>query len=189
MKDIRYKTNPFIKNMVIPIGTKSVQISTLGKDDNILVNQSTGEIAATHVIAKKRVDKEKFVKTFADYMAFTFDLTKAGNKALRVVMWVLKEEAVQKDVVILDKYAHENFLEHHGFSADESDKKSKKPALSYSTFARGLGELVKAKIIAKSQRIGQYYINPQCIFNGDRVAFSTVIEAVDSEEQQELPLE
>lgn len=187
----RHKTNPFVKDMVIPVGGKDVRISTLGRDNNILVNQTTGEVAGTHVVARKRVDKEKFVKTFADYMSFTFDLTKAGNKALRVVMWALKEQAIAKDVVVLDKFTHEDFLEHYGFGMDDSPsskKKNDKPALSYPTFTRGLAELEKAKIIAKSMRVGHYFINPQCMFNGDRVAFSTVIE-VAREDQQELPLE
>lgn len=173
--------------MVIPIGGKDVRISTLGKDNNVLVNQATGEITGTHVIARKRVDREKFVKTFADYMAFTFDLTRAGNKSLRVVMWALKEQAIEKDVVILDKYTYESFLELHGFGSDESVKNTSKPALSYATFARGLSELEKASIIAKTIRVGHYFINPNCMFNGDRVAFSTVIE-VATEEQQKLLL-
>lgn len=185
----RHKTNPFIKDMVIPVGGKDVRISTLGRDNNILVNQATGEVTGTHIIARKRVDKEKFVKTFADYMSFTFDLTKAGNKALRVVMWALQEQAIAKDIVVLDKFTHEDFLEHYGFGIDDSQKsKSDVPALSYPTFTRGLAELERAKIIAKSMRIGHYFINPRCMFNGDRVAFSTVIELA-KEDQQELPLE
>lgn len=168
-KTTRHKINPFINDMLIPIGSKSVQITSLGKEDNILVNQNTGEVTGTHVVARKRVDKEKFVKTFADYMAFTFELSKAGNKTLRVVMWALKEAAVNKDTVVLDKYTHEMFMEGH--------KDLEPPlTLSYSTFARGLSELEKAKIIAKTVRTGAYYINPQCMFNGDRIAFTTLIE-------------
>ena len=48
--------------------------------------------------------------------------------------------------------------------------------LSQTTFWRGLAELVKAHIIAKTMRQGRYFINPNFIFNGDRVAFTTVIE-------------
>jgi len=174
-KIIRHKTNPFLENVNIPIGSKNIQISTLGKDSNILVNQNTGEITGTHVIARKKVDSEKFVKTFADYMAFTFDLTKAGNKTLRVVMWAIKEQAIGKDIIDLDKFTHEAFLESHGFS---------KTNLSYTTFARGLGELVKAKIIAKAQKAGRYFINPNCMFNGNRIAFTTLIER-DEQERNE----
>lgn len=169
----RYKTNPFVEDMLIPVGTKRVRISTFGREDNILINQSTGEVSGTHVVAVKRVDTEKFVKTFADYMAFTFDLTKAGNKALRVVMWAVQEQALGKDIVVLDRFTLEGFLSAHGFSEDES---AKIPALSLPTFARGLSELETAHIIAKTLRPAHYFINPSCMFNGDRVAFTTVIE-------------
>lgn len=176
-KTVRYEVNPFLKDMIISVGSKNVQISTMGKDSNVLINQSTGEVTGTHVVARKKVDTEKFVKTFADYMAFTFDLTRAGNKALKVVMWSVKETAICKDKVILDKYTLEDFLNTH---------KDKEPPLklSYPTFSRGLAELEKAKIIAKTVRAGSYFINPDCIFNGDRVAFTTIIEKQGSDQRK-----
>lgn len=169
IKTIRHETNPFLKDMIITVGSKNVQISTLGKESNVLINQHTGEVTGTHIIARKKVDQDKFVKTFADYMSFTFDLTKAGNKALRVVMWAIKETAIGKDTVTLDKYTLEAFLKAH-FNHEPPLE------LSYPTFARGLSELEKAKITAKTIRAGIYYINPDCIFNGDRIAFTTMIE-------------
>ncbi|PVK27321.1 hypothetical protein C4840_24940, partial [Salmonella enterica subsp. enterica serovar Braenderup] len=48
--------------------------------------------------------------------------------------------------------------------------------LSESTYRRGLTELCKAQIIAKSIKLGRYVINPNFVFNGDRIAFTTMIE-------------
>ncbi|MGP0837842.1 hypothetical protein [Serratia sp. CY85251] len=48
--------------------------------------------------------------------------------------------------------------------------------LSHATFKRGINELEKALIIAKTLRKGRYFINPNFVFNGDRVAFTTMIE-------------
>jgi hypothetical protein len=175
VKTIRHKKSPFYENMLIPIGSKNVQISQMGKESNILVNQHSGEVVGTHVIARKRVDAEKFIKTFADYMAFTFELTKAGNKALRVVMWAMKEQSINKDEVILDRHTHEGFLSVHSNS-------KKSLTLSYPTFARGLAELEKSKIIAKTMRVGHYFINPSCMFNGNRIAFTTAIELKEGNE-------
>jgi len=179
IKTIRHKQNPFLDEMTINLAKKQVKISTLGHGDNILVNNETGEIAGTHVVAYKKVDSTKFVKTFADYMSFTFDLSKAGNKALRVVMWAMQTESIDKDTVNLDKYTLEKFIEEH---------KSNEPpiTLSYPTFARGLAELDRGKIIAKSQRAGIYYINPSCMFNGNRIAFTTLIERDDSNVMKEI---
>ncbi|PAV01234.1 hypothetical protein CBG25_17865 [Arsenophonus sp. ENCA] len=47
------------------------------------------------------------------------------------------------------------------------------------TFTRGIKELVGAQIIARCLKQGDYFINPNFIFNGDRVAFTTAIEKQD----------
>lgn len=49
-------------------------------------------------------------------------------------------------------------------------------SLSLSTFKRGLNELEQAKIIAKTIKLGDYFINPNFLFNGNRIAFTTVLE-------------
>lgn len=169
LKTVRHETNPFIKNMIIPVGGKNIQISTLGKGRNIIIDQKTGEVTGTHVVARKKVDKEKFIKVFVDYMAMTFELTKSGNKALRVVMWAVQNQQIGKDTVMLDMHTYNSFIE-------EFKNKNIILDLSYTTFKRGLAEVEKAQIIAKTTRAGSYFINPQCIFNGDRVAFTTIIE-------------
>ena len=38
---------------------------------------------------------------------------------------------------------------------------------------RALGELCSAEIIARGRADIEYYINPMCVFNGDRVTFAT----------------
>lgn len=167
VKIVRHKTSPFHKDMLIPVGTKNVKIGALGAENNILVNQVTGVETGTHVVAHKKVDSEPFVKTFADYMAFTFELSKAGNKALRVAMWALKSNGIGRDTVMLDGLMLEDFIAAH----------QKPPAkITLPTFKRGLAELCKAQIIAKSYRAGMYFINPSCMFNGDRIAFTTILE-------------
>jgi hypothetical protein len=175
-KTKRYDMNPFVSNLDLKIGTKSVRISALGKDNNILIDQTSGEVSGTHVVARKKVDTESFVKTFANYMSFTFDLSKAGNKALRVVMWGLSKTAINKDMVVLDKFTLIDFIKDNGHI---------ELSLSYPTFMRGLSELESSKIIAKSLRAGTYYINPNVMFNGDRIAFTTVIERDKASERIE----
>jgi hypothetical protein len=182
---IRHKTNPFVEGMVVPIRDKQVRMSRMGKAENVnVVNSETGEHMGTHVTAFKKVDAAQFVKLFTQNIALTFDLKSAGIKALTVVMWVMQSRGIQRDLVPLDKLVLDDFVESHG---------DRKPPLRLSqpTFWRGLAELEKAKIIAKHLRPGWYYINPNFAFNGDRVAFTTVIERQsDSEERQnELDLE
>jgi hypothetical protein len=40
----------------------------------------------------------------------------------------------------------------------------------------GLNELEQSQIIAKHIRQGWYYINPNFVFNGDRIAFTSLFE-------------
>ncbi|PAV01232.1 hypothetical protein CBG25_17850 [Arsenophonus sp. ENCA] len=46
-----------MENMMIPIGTKQIRLSKMGKDRNVLVNQLTGEVLGTHVTTYKKVDR------------------------------------------------------------------------------------------------------------------------------------
>lgn len=169
MSDGRYKTNPFLEGMLIPVKGKQVKLSKLGRDDNVLINQGTGEVLGTHVTTYKKVDGEQFVKLFTANIALTFDLSAAGIKAFSVLLWAVQKGALSKDEVDLDVLVLQEFTEAHS---------GKEPPLrlSQATFWRGLAELVKAQIIAKTMRQGRYFINPNFIFNGDRIAFTTVIE-------------
>ncbi|MGL5952140.1 MAG: replication/maintenance protein RepL [Providencia rustigianii] len=165
----RHKTNPFLQDMIIPVKGKQVRLSALGKDANVLVNQNTGEMHGTHVTTYKKVDGEQFVKLFTSNIALTFDLSAQGIKAFSVLMWAIQNKAISKDEVYLDTHTREDFIDAH-------DNKEKPLRLSQPTFARGLAELTKAQIIAKTIRQGCYWINPNFVFNGDRIAFTTLIE-------------
>lgn len=165
----RYKNNPFLEGMLIPVKGKQVKLSKLGRDDNVLINHGTGEVLGTHVTTYKKVDGEQFVKLFTANIALTFDLSSAGIKVFSVVLWVVQKGALSKDEIDLDVLMLQEFTEAH------SDKEPPLK-LSQATFWRGLAELVKAQIIAKTMRQGRYFINPNFIFNGDRIAFTTVIE-------------
>ncbi|MGQ6551106.1 replication/maintenance protein RepL [Serratia sp. IR-2025] len=174
----RYKENPFIECMVVPVRGQKVQLSRLGRDDNVLVNQTTGEEMGTHVTTFRKVDAEQFVKLFTANIALTFGLNAAGIKAFNVLIWAVQYKAIGKDQIDLDSLALEDFL-----AAHEGNAPSVK--LSYATFKRGLNELQKAQIIAKTLRAGRYFINPNFCFNGDRIAFTTLIER--RKDPEELP--
>lgn len=163
---IRYKENPFLENFIVPVRGKQVKISTLGSDDNnIIINQETGEyIGGTHVVTYKKVDEQEFIKVFTQNIALTFDLTSAGIKALSMLFWAVQHTAINRDMVILDQITFDDFIV------------ATSKTCTYRTMQRGFIELEKSKIIAKSLRKGTYFINPNFVFNGDRVAFTTLIE-------------
>lgn len=167
-KVIRYDENPFIKEMIIQKKERKIKVSCLGKDDNILVNQKTGEVRGTHVTSFRTVDETKFVKLFVQNITLTFDLTSAGVKALNVLIWEVQKDALCKDKIMLDQITLKEFI------------KNKKVTLSIATMNRGLTELVNSKIIARTRRQGEFFINPNFVFNGDRIVFSNAIEKKSS---------
>ncbi len=169
----RYEKNPFILGMSFPIKGKRIQLSRLGQDDNVLVNQSTGEVQGTHVVTYKSVDSEQFIKLFTSNIGLTFNLNAAGIKAFNVLMWAVQHKALGKDIVLLDSYLLEDFIKSNDHSLN----------LSLTTFKRGLNELEKSKLIAKAIRKGWYYINLNFCFNGDRIAFTTLIEKNNSRDK------
>ena len=182
-KTVRFKDNPFTQMLDIPVRDKRIKISILGKDNHILVNQDTNEILGTHIATFKKVDGEKFVKLFTENIALCFELSSAGIKAFNVLMWAVQYQAISKDQVDLESYTLANFIEHNQFITTKPLK------LSLATFKRGLNELEKAQIIAKAMKTGRYFINPNFVFNGDRIAFSTVIERKKLDEEAKMDLE
>jgi hypothetical protein len=110
-------------------------------------------------------------------MAAQFDLTAPGMKTFSVLMYAVQEQAMGKDLVLMDSLTLEEFIAKNELK------------LSLATFKRGLADLEKNKFIAKAQRKGYYYINPSLMFNGDRVAFTTVIQRDNSVESEELFLD
>ena len=90
---IRFKENPFTKDLLIPLKNKQVQISMLGADNNIVINQETGEcLGGTSVITYKRVDQTQFIKLFTQNIKLAFELTQAGQKALYVLFGLFNKE-------------------------------------------------------------------------------------------------
>lgn len=170
----RFKTNPFLEGMIVPVKERKVKLSKLGKDDNVLLNQCTGEFLGTHLTTYKQVDSQQFVKLFTQNIALTFDLSSAGIKAFSVLLWSVQRRSISKDEVFMDVLTLEAFLE---------DQEEKSLKLSVATFKRGLNELEKAQIIAKTLRKGQYFINPNFVFNGDRIAFTTLVERKKSKNE------
>lgn len=108
----------------------------------------------------------------------TFDLNSPGIKTFGMLAWAIQNDALQKDLVALDKFTCEAFIEFN-------QVRGLVIKLSMATMSRGLRELEKSKIIAKSLRAGYYFINPSFVFNGDRIVFTQIIER-DKRELQRL---
>lgn len=173
---VRHIENPFLEDLNVRVKTKQIKVSKLGKDNNILMNQDTGEASGTYVGTYKRVDDEQFLKLFTANIALTFDLKAAGIKAFNVVCWMMQKKGIERDLLTIDKFVLEDFNAEH-------NKK-----LSRAVLYRGLDDLIENRILARARREADYFVNPNFIFNGDRIVFATVIERKKKgeEEQQEI---
>ena len=178
----RNKTNPFLMDLTIPVGGKPVAIGnlekTIGKNNEVsIIDKVSGEDLGTSVSVFRKVDKEQFVKIFSKNIGHMLNLTAAGNKAIVMVIWTV-QNGINKDKVTLDKYQLEHFLNYH-----------KTTKMSTQTLLRGLRELVNNKILAMAERPGEYWINPDFCFSGNRITFieSLIREgAVDIPKQREV---
>ena len=181
IQTVRHKENPFLANLVVKTKGRRIDVSPIGSESSVLVNQHTGEIKGTHVTSFKQVDDAEFIKVFTANISLTFDLNQAGRKVFDMLLHVMQQQAISKDQVYLDNQTREDFVKEH------------KLKLASSTMYRGIDNLIQRSILAKSTRTNIYFINPAMIFNGDRIAFTTLIERRSSierkEEQQEIPFE
>jgi len=169
---IKYTENPFLSSEIIKIDQGRRQVLA-GTTKNVLVNTETGETEGITLLARyKEVDKSQFVKLFINEVSMLFDLSKAG---IRVFGYVLQCLQINKDEIFI------NIPELMKYCNYKQSNQAYK----------GLAELVKNKIIAMSSRYSFWYINPNIVFNGDRIMFIKEYRIKEKGNQQltlEMPL-
>lgn len=149
----KFTTNPFLGNngyLEIDRGTKK---SIIGGTNKILVDSKTGETEGVAILHRfTEVDKTTFVKLFVNEISALFGLTRTGLKTFGFILTCLKpnDDSIYIYIPDLLEYAEWGSLKQ-----------------AY----RGLGELIKNKIIAPSVKPNVWFVNPKVVFNGDRIAF------------------
>jgi hypothetical protein len=150
-----YKENPFLNELVVPVRTK--KYSNTSGEKMMLVSQDTGEIRPAGFWTAKKVDEEQFIKLFAKGVKAFADLTNAGVKVFEL-LYMEMQKGINKDKVYLSFTA----LEQNG-----------EINISKTTFARGIRELIEKQFIAAvAGSVSWYFVNPQYVWNGDRLVFA-----------------
>lgn len=176
----RYRDNPFIQDMTLKTKRQAVRVAPIG-DNATIINPDTGESSGTHVVTYKKVDNANFIKLFTTNIKLTFGLSAAGSRALHVLMWQVQERGHNTTDITLDSHTLYDFF--------ESNQVPDKERVTDRTFQRGLSELCKAGVLARAIRLGDFHLNPNFLFNGDRIAFTTLIEREsDSDREAECRL-
>jgi len=107
------------------------------------------------VTSSKLKDKQEFLKLYSSGVKALFDLSKAAQQVIQVVLQVAQEKENKDCCQITLNF---NYAKTLGF------------AQSSSTFSRGINELIEKDILNEiSHPIYNYNLN--LFFNGDRVAF------------------
>ena len=148
---VLYETSPFLLNLQ----TRTKRI-TNKRGDMMLVSTNTGEIH-NHIAGfweSEEVDGTKFIKLFVNGVKALAELSNSGTRVFEL-LYIEMQVNIGKDQV---------YLSYTGL-----DKHAK--SISRSTFSRGLAELIDKNFIASMPAIGWYWVNPDFIWNGDRLAF------------------
>ena len=166
-----FTENPFIKNAITEVHDNTVRkyrnASNTGEKAILeAIDPNTGEVLGhTSFVRQIKVDEEKFVKLYMSGFQRFFNLSTAG---IRMFCYFVNHIAIGRDVVIFDL----------------------QEALTYTRYTstrsiyKGISELLAAGIIAKRDRAFQYFINPLCLFNGNRITYvDSYVKACDQEEQ------
>lgn len=150
----RHKTNPFLEAAHQHTKSGMKRISN-ASGDRMMVVSGDGEVMATAGFWQaQEVDKTQFVKLYVNGVKAFQDLTAAGAKVF-ALLYMQVMNGIGKDVVYL--------------SFSEVDQEV--TPLSKPTFMRGMKELLEKHFIAETMTTGKYFINPDYMFNGDRLAF------------------
>lgn len=147
-----YETNPFMSSVNLATRTRRV---TNKRGDMMLVNRA-GEIQApiAGFWEAKEVDEGKFVKLFVNGVKALKELTGAGTRVFEL-LYMRMSKTIGKDQVLM--------------SFQDVDQAI--TPMSEATYMRGMSELIEKGFLAASPVQSVYWLNPDYVFNGDRLAF------------------
>lgn len=152
------RENPFAKEALSTVGQhlEIRKVKTSNKDEAAILKGVNGDgeiLGNTVFMREKTIDTEEFAKFFLSGFKAFFDLKPVSIKVFKFILSQLKPNS--------DEFLF--FLE----DCMEVTKYGKTSIYS------ALADLCNHEIIARGRTEEQYYINPMCVFNGDRVTFAT----------------
>lgn len=152
---VLYETNPFIATTATNTKHGVKRITNRTGDKMLVVSENTGEVfGGAGFWQAQDVDKTQFVKLYVNGVKAFKDLTGAGTKVFEV-FYLEVQKQIGKDRVYLSYSALNHEI----------------TPMSSATYDRGMRELLEKKFLAPTMIQGWFYINPDYVWNGDRLAF------------------
>lgn len=149
-----YNSNPFIDSTSVAQRRRRVMSKT---GSMMLVEPETGEIVhggGAGFWESEEIDSTRFIKLFVNGVRALTELTNAGTKVF-AMLYAEMQSAPNKDRA---------WLSFSGVNQAITP-------MSESTYTRGMRELINKKFIAATPQQGWFWVNPDYIWNGDRLAF------------------
>jgi hypothetical protein len=170
-KLVRYATNPFI----LTVPTKAKRQFYEDKSRSMTIHQETEDggrnIEVTQFASHYKVDTQTFFKVFDEGMAQLLELNKPGKEVYRHLAEEMRKHMNQDKIYMS-----------HSLVADVGRK------ISQVTYSRGIKELVDRNFIAPVlNQINLWWINPNFVFNGDRLKITASYERDESQDNQTSP--
>ena len=143
--------NPFMANT--SVCTKAKRVTNKRGDMMLLSNDGEVVSNVAGFWTTEEVDSTKFLKLFVNGVRALAELSNPGTRVFELLYCEMQNN-VGKDQVYLS------------FTAIEQTS-----TMSRATFKRGMAELIDKKFIAAMPAVGWYWVNPDYMWNGDRLAF------------------
>lgn len=164
----KHETNPFMQELLYMRNTRN-KIVAAGKIYGAF-DQQTGVVQENNVmrsVVVERVDKEQFVRVFDNYLSTIFDLSKRALMVLKYTMNALKfnDDSIYFDIKEARKIT--------GYT-------------SRVTIFAGLAELVERGVLARSEKVNFYFINPKAFCKGNRLDMVKIWVTKNTPEDTEL---
>ena len=149
----KHKTNPFLPNAAENTSEGFKRRSLKSADGkHLMITNSSGEnVGPAGFWHTQEVDKTQFIKLYVNGVKAFAKLSGAGAQVFGLIYAEL-QASPGKDII------HLNFLD------------LEEVVLSKATFMRGIRNLLDKKFLAETLVSGRYFVNPDFIFNGDRLA-------------------
>jgi len=166
----RFERNPFVENAICNSKNGVKKVANKEGDKLMVVNSGTGEVLSPAGFWQiQEVDRTQFVKLYVNGVRAFRDLTSAGTKVFEILYMRVQEE-IGRDKI---------WLTFPGVD-------QKVTPIGETTFYRGVKELLQKQFIAESLAPGIFFLNPDYMWNGDRLTFvKQYRKKVDIEEAKE----
>lgn len=151
----KHRENPFLKDTALATKTRAKKITNTTGDRLMVVSEQTGEaLGPAGFWHTEEVDKTQFIKLYVNGVKAFKELSAAGTKVFEL-LYLEMQKNIGKDQV------------HISFAGIDQTA----TPISERTFYRGMQELVAKAFLAESMVPNFYFVNPDYVWNGDRLAF------------------